>query len=203
MRVQRGSYFWALIELFISLFSFLPVAASFDFGIKSPSFLSVFFSTQNACPRLSVYRSPRSSPMTERTGSVRTAIVRTIRKERSTRTPPTSSRPFYRSVISQLKLRDKTFSVNCPICPSLTLGRSVLQFATKRPSNKELSSSNSSLSSTSETANESTSPNTPEAAPRARRRVRQNDIITTSELQIKGHRCFCVLHKRVRSECNA
>eukprot|EP00064_Thunnus_orientalis_P009297 superscaffoldBa00001170_g9320 len=47
---------------------------------------------------------------------------------------------------------------------------SILQFATKRPSNKELSSSNSSLSSTSETANESTSPNTPEAAPRARRR---------------------------------
>uniref|UniRef100_A0A668A334 Rho GTPase activating protein 6 n=1 Tax=Myripristis murdjan TaxID=586833 RepID=A0A668A334_9TELE len=39
---------------------------------------------------------------------------------------------------------------------------SILQFATKRPSNKELSSSNSSLSSTSETANESTSPNTPE-----------------------------------------
>lgn len=47
---------------------------------------------------------------------------------------------------------------------------SIIQFATKRPSNKELSSSNSSLSSTSETANESTSPNTPEAAPRARRR---------------------------------
>ncbi|CAL8288905.1 unnamed protein product [Lota lota] len=47
---------------------------------------------------------------------------------------------------------------------------SILQFATKRPSNKELSSSNSSLSSASETANESTSPNTPEAAPRARRR---------------------------------
>ncbi|XP_061571438.1 rho GTPase-activating protein 6-like isoform X2 [Cololabis saira] len=47
---------------------------------------------------------------------------------------------------------------------------SILQFATKRPSNKELSSSNSSLSSTSETANESTSPNTPESAPRARRR---------------------------------
>ncbi|KAM4601700.1 rho GTPase-activating protein 6-like [Polymixia lowei] len=47
---------------------------------------------------------------------------------------------------------------------------SILQFATKRPSNKELSSSNSSLSSTSETANESTSPNTPEAAPRSRRR---------------------------------
>ncbi|XP_031438965.1 rho GTPase-activating protein 6 isoform X2 [Clupea harengus] len=46
---------------------------------------------------------------------------------------------------------------------------SILQFATKRPSTKELSSSNSSLSSTSETANES-SPNTPEAAPRARRR---------------------------------
>ncbi|XP_071016059.1 rho GTPase-activating protein 6-like isoform X3 [Oncorhynchus clarkii lewisi] len=47
---------------------------------------------------------------------------------------------------------------------------SILQFATKRSTNKELSSSNSSLSSTSETANESTSPNTPEAAPRARRR---------------------------------
>ncbi|XP_010884966.1 rho GTPase-activating protein 6 isoform X2 [Esox lucius] len=47
---------------------------------------------------------------------------------------------------------------------------SILQFATKRPSNKELSSSNSSLSSTSETANESTSPNTPEPAPRTRRR---------------------------------
>lgn len=47
---------------------------------------------------------------------------------------------------------------------------SILQFATKRPSNKELSSSNSSLSSTSETANESTSPNTPESAPRVRRR---------------------------------
>ncbi|KAM6945791.1 rho GTPase-activating protein 6 [Aplochiton taeniatus] len=47
---------------------------------------------------------------------------------------------------------------------------SILQFATKRPAGKELSSSNSSLSSTSETANESTSPNTPEAAPRARRR---------------------------------
>ncbi|KAG7258637.1 hypothetical protein CRUP_021979 [Coryphaenoides rupestris] len=47
---------------------------------------------------------------------------------------------------------------------------SILQFATKRPSNKELSSSNSSLSSTSETANESTSPNTPEAPPRTRRR---------------------------------
>ncbi|XP_041934091.1 rho GTPase-activating protein 6-like isoform X1 [Alosa sapidissima] len=46
---------------------------------------------------------------------------------------------------------------------------SILQFATKRPATKELSSSNSSLSSTSETANES-SPNTPEAAPRARRR---------------------------------
>uniref|UniRef100_A0A8C5CXX2 Rho GTPase activating protein 6 n=1 Tax=Gadus morhua TaxID=8049 RepID=A0A8C5CXX2_GADMO len=44
------------------------------------------------------------------------------------------------------------------------------RFATKRPSNKELSSSNSSLSSASETNNESTSPNTPEAAPRARRR---------------------------------
>lgn len=54
----------------------------------------------------------------------------------------------------------------------ITLQLCVLQFATKRPSNKELSSSNSSLSSTSETANESTSPNTPEAAPRARRRVR-------------------------------
>ncbi|XP_028251168.1 rho GTPase-activating protein 6-like isoform X2 [Parambassis ranga] len=53
---------------------------------------------------------------------------------------------------------------------SSDLVSSLLQFATKRPSNKELSSSNSSLSSTSETANESTSPNTPEAAPRARRR---------------------------------
>uniref|UniRef100_H3DAN2 Rho GTPase activating protein 6 n=1 Tax=Tetraodon nigroviridis TaxID=99883 RepID=H3DAN2_TETNG len=52
---------------------------------------------------------------------------------------------------------------------SSDLVSSILQFATKRPSNKELSSSNSSLSSTSETANES-SPNTPEAAPRARRR---------------------------------
>ncbi|KAL1021909.1 hypothetical protein UPYG_G00019770 [Umbra pygmaea] len=47
---------------------------------------------------------------------------------------------------------------------------SILQFATKRPTNKELSSSNSSLSSASETANESTSPNTPEPAPRSRRR---------------------------------
>uniref|UniRef100_A0A673Z0I5 Rho GTPase activating protein 6 n=1 Tax=Salmo trutta TaxID=8032 RepID=A0A673Z0I5_SALTR len=47
---------------------------------------------------------------------------------------------------------------------------SILQFATKRSTNKELSSSNSSLSSTSETANESTSPSTPEAAPRTRRR---------------------------------
>ncbi|XP_076008575.1 rho GTPase-activating protein 6-like isoform X2 [Genypterus blacodes] len=53
---------------------------------------------------------------------------------------------------------------------SSDLVSSILQFATKRPSNKELSSSNSSLSSTSETANESPSPNTPEAAPRARRR---------------------------------
>ncbi|XP_034720490.1 rho GTPase-activating protein 6-like isoform X1 [Etheostoma cragini] len=53
---------------------------------------------------------------------------------------------------------------------SSDLVSSILQFATKRPSTKELSSSNSSLSSTSETANESTSPNTPEAAPRARRR---------------------------------
>ncbi|XP_053713925.1 rho GTPase-activating protein 6-like isoform X1 [Synchiropus splendidus] len=53
---------------------------------------------------------------------------------------------------------------------SSDLVSSILQFATKRPSNKELSSSNSSLSSTSETANESTSPNTPEVAPRARRR---------------------------------
>ncbi|XP_036071346.1 rho GTPase-activating protein 6 isoform X2 [Oryzias melastigma] len=52
---------------------------------------------------------------------------------------------------------------------SSDLVSSILQFATKRPSNKELSSSNSSLSSTSE-ANESTSPNTPESAPRARRR---------------------------------
>ncbi|KAJ8003497.1 hypothetical protein DPEC_G00148930 [Dallia pectoralis] len=47
---------------------------------------------------------------------------------------------------------------------------SILQFATKRPSTKELSSSNSSLSSTSETANESTSPNTPEPPSRTRRR---------------------------------
>ncbi|XP_069495288.1 rho GTPase-activating protein 6 isoform X2 [Ambystoma mexicanum] len=46
---------------------------------------------------------------------------------------------------------------------------SILPFGTRR-SNKELSSSNSSLSSTSETPNESTSPNTPEPAPRARRR---------------------------------
>lgn len=53
---------------------------------------------------------------------------------------------------------------------STDLVSSIIQFATKRPSTKELSSSNSSLSSTSETANESTSPNTPEAAPRARRR---------------------------------
>ncbi|XP_060888553.1 rho GTPase-activating protein 6-like isoform X2 [Labrus mixtus] len=53
---------------------------------------------------------------------------------------------------------------------SSDLVSSIIQFATKRPSTKELSSSNSSLSSTSETANESTSPNTPEAAPRARRR---------------------------------
>ncbi|XP_061745945.1 rho GTPase-activating protein 6-like isoform X2 [Nerophis ophidion] len=53
---------------------------------------------------------------------------------------------------------------------SSDLVSSILQFATKRPSNKELSSSNSSLSSTSETANESTSPNTPEAAPRVHRR---------------------------------
>ncbi|XP_037552668.1 rho GTPase-activating protein 6 [Nematolebias whitei] len=53
---------------------------------------------------------------------------------------------------------------------SSDLVSSILQFATKRPSNKELSSSNSSLSSTSETANESTSPNTPESAPQARRR---------------------------------
>ncbi|KAM4537710.1 rho GTPase-activating protein 6-like isoform 1-T1 [Fundulus diaphanus] len=53
---------------------------------------------------------------------------------------------------------------------STDLVSSILQFATKRPSNKELSSSNSSLSSTSETANESTSPNTPESAPRVRRR---------------------------------
>ncbi|CAG5932600.1 unnamed protein product [Menidia menidia] len=53
---------------------------------------------------------------------------------------------------------------------SSDLVSSILQFATKRPSNKELSSSNSSLSSTSETANESTSPNTPESAPRTRRR---------------------------------
>uniref|UniRef100_A0A8C5D7J9 Rho-GAP domain-containing protein n=1 Tax=Gouania willdenowi TaxID=441366 RepID=A0A8C5D7J9_GOUWI len=53
---------------------------------------------------------------------------------------------------------------------SSDLVSSILQFATKRSSNKELSSSNSSLSSTSETANESTSPNTPEAAPRVRRR---------------------------------
>uniref|UniRef100_A0A3Q3WAW1 Rho-GAP domain-containing protein n=1 Tax=Mola mola TaxID=94237 RepID=A0A3Q3WAW1_MOLML len=45
---------------------------------------------------------------------------------------------------------------------SSDLVSSILQFATKRSSNKELSSSNSSLSSTSETANESTSPNTPE-----------------------------------------
>ncbi|XP_016894444.1 rho GTPase-activating protein 6-like isoform X2 [Cynoglossus semilaevis] len=53
---------------------------------------------------------------------------------------------------------------------SSDLVSSIIQFATKRSSNKELSSSNSSLSSTSETANESTSPNTPEAAPRTRRR---------------------------------
>lgn len=53
---------------------------------------------------------------------------------------------------------------------SSDLVSSIIQFATKRPSTKELSSSNSSLSSTSETANESTSPNTPEAAPKARRR---------------------------------
>ncbi|XP_035006439.1 rho GTPase-activating protein 6 isoform X3 [Hippoglossus stenolepis] len=53
---------------------------------------------------------------------------------------------------------------------SSDLVSSILQFATKRPSTRELSSSNSSLSSTSETANESTSPNTPEVAPRARRR---------------------------------
>ncbi|XP_077368547.1 rho GTPase-activating protein 6-like [Festucalex cinctus] len=53
---------------------------------------------------------------------------------------------------------------------SSDLVSSILQFATKRSSNKELSSSNSSLSSTSETANESTSPNTPESAPRVRRR---------------------------------
>uniref|UniRef100_A0A1A8UBS7 Rho GTPase activating protein 6 n=2 Tax=Nothobranchius TaxID=28779 RepID=A0A1A8UBS7_NOTFU len=53
---------------------------------------------------------------------------------------------------------------------SSDLVSSILQFATKRPSNKELSSSNSSLSSTSETTNESTSPNTPESAPRACRR---------------------------------
>ncbi|XP_072319612.1 rho GTPase-activating protein 6-like isoform X2 [Eucyclogobius newberryi] len=53
---------------------------------------------------------------------------------------------------------------------SSDLVSSIIQFATKRPSNKELSSSNSSLSSTSENANESTSPNTPEAAPKARRR---------------------------------
>lgn len=69
--------------------------------------------------------------------------------------------------------------ISFPILTYLTLS-SILQFATKRPSNKELSSSNSSLSSTSETANESTSPNTPEAAPRARRRVRQNDTIDCS-----------------------
>ncbi|MEQ2213665.1 hypothetical protein XENOCAPTIV_018833, partial [Xenoophorus captivus] len=65
---------------------------------------------------------------------------------------------------------------------SSDLVSSILQFATKRPSNKELSSSNSSLSSTSETANESTSPNTPESAPRtvgifrvgsSKKRVRQ------------------------------
>lgn len=73
--------------------------------------------------------------------------------------------------------------------PDLTLGSSLLQFATKRPSNKELSSSNSSLSSTSETANESTSPNTPEAAPRARRRVRQNNITNPSLSYRPGIRC--------------
>lgn len=71
-------------------------------SIPDPLPSSPFLFTQNACPRPSVYRSPRSSLTTERTGSARTAIVRTIRSARSTRTPPTSSRPFYRSVSSSV-----------------------------------------------------------------------------------------------------
>ncbi|XP_035533657.1 LOW QUALITY PROTEIN: rho GTPase-activating protein 6-like [Morone saxatilis] len=84
-------------------------------------------------------------------------LSRSIANDRSTGTP--SGR--YRQT-PQREEPQRTFLA--------TSSRPILQFATKRPSNKELSSSNSSLSSTSETANESTSPNTPEAAPRARRR---------------------------------
>lgn len=149
--------------------------------------------------------------MTERTGSVRTAIARTLRSARSTRTRPTSSHPFYRSLTSSVcyvpppGLREALFVkaierygirqivpfVLCEGKAKSNLGSCVPQFATKRPSNKELSSSNSSLSSTSETANESTSPNTPEAAPRARRRVRQSNIINPSLTYRPGIRCMC------------
>lgn len=48
---------------------------------------------------------------------------------------------------------------------------SLLHLTGRRSTNKELSSSNSSLSSSSETPNDSTSPGTPETALRSRRRV--------------------------------
>lgn len=205
--VASSQSFWISLFFFlqVTLSSLLLPSSSFSIFISFSLSIFILFThylpylLQNAYPRLLVSPSPRSLLMTERTGSVRTAFVRTIRCGRNIRTPPTLSRPFYRYryifickcmyvLISLLRLFKEYLCVglsrirqivsycmlgmkketNIPLCLC------VLQFATKRPSTKELSSSNSSLSSTSETANESTSPNTPEAAPRARRRVRLN-----------------------------
>lgn len=74
---------------------FSPQIFFFSYLSSSPCLPSF---PQNAYPRPSVYHSPRSSLMTERTGSGRTAIVKTIHTARSTRTPPTLSRPFYRFI---------------------------------------------------------------------------------------------------------
>lgn len=71
--------------------------------------------SQNSYPRPLVYPCPRSSPMTELTGSDRILFVRTLHSGRSTKTPQTSYRPFYRSVSLSVWFSLCVFSLLIPI----------------------------------------------------------------------------------------
>lgn len=95
--LQPTSCSFSLESSFIQLYCLFFLHSLPFLPLFSISFL-LPFSPQNASPRPSAYPSPRSLLMTERTDSAKTAIVRTLHNARSTKTPLTSSHPFYRSI---------------------------------------------------------------------------------------------------------
>lgn len=77
---------------------------------------------------------------------------------------------------------------------------SLLHLTGRRSTNKELSSSNSSLSSSSETPNEATTPDTPETPLRSRRRVEYRFLSSrllfwvTLTVTVRSHSLTLVMH---------